>query len=90
MHHPYKFDNFVLSSYIVRVYGERDGTIFTDDINEAYEKIIFWLKKLFMLSAGNAGKKHIKELTRPLNVWTQNTSLRSISLEAIYTMPALL
>ena len=28
------------------VWGERDGTLFTHDLNEAYEKIIFWRKNL--------------------------------------------
>ena len=26
------------------VWGERDGTLFTDDLNEAYGKIVFWRK----------------------------------------------
>ena len=43
-----------------------------------------------MLPTGNAGKKYIKEVTRLLNAWTQNTPLRSISLKAIHTMLALL
>ena len=43
-----------------------------------------------MLPTGNAGKKYIKEVTKLLNAWTQDTPLRSISLKAIHTMPALL
>ena len=72
------------------VWGERDGTLFTDDLNEAYEKTVFWRKNLFTLPTGNAGKKYIKEVTKLLNTWTQDTPLRSISLKAIYTMSALL
>ena len=47
-------------------WGERDGTLFTDDLNEAYEKIVFWSKNIFMLPTRNAGKKCI----RLLNTWT--------------------
>ena len=72
------------------VWGERDGTLFTDDLNDAYEKIVFWRKNLFMSPTENAGKKHIKEVTRLLNAWTQDTPLRSISLKAIHTMLVLL
>ena len=72
------------------VWGERDGTLFTDDLNDAYEKIVFWRKNLFMSSTENAGKKDIKEVTRLLNAWTQDTPLRSISLKTIHTMLVLL
>ena len=42
------------------VWGKRDGTLITDNLNEAYEKIVFWRRNLFMLPTGNAGKKYIK------------------------------
>ena len=72
------------------LWGERDGARFTDDLNEAYEKIVFWRKNIFMLPTRNVGKKYIKEVTRILNTWIQDTPLRSISLKAIHPMPALL
>ena len=49
------------------MWGERDGTFFTDDLNETYEKIVFWRENLLRLPTGNAGKKYIKEVTRLLN-----------------------
>ena len=30
------------------VWGERDGALFRDDLNEAYEKRAFWRKKIFL------------------------------------------
>ena len=39
------------------VWGERDGTLFTDNLIETYEKRVFWRKNLFLLPAGNAEKK---------------------------------
>ena len=44
------------------VWGERDGTLFTDDLNEVYQKIVFWRKNLFMLPTGNAGNTSKKSL----------------------------
>lgn len=71
-------------------WGERDGTAFTNDLDKAYEKIVFWKKNLFILPTGNAGKNYIKEVTKLLNAWTQDSPLRQVSLKAIHTMPALL
>ena len=69
---------------------ERDGIRFKDDLNEAYEKTVFWRKNLFTLPTGKAENKYIKEVTKLLNAWTQNTPLKSINLKVIHTMPALL
>ena len=80
----------VFSPVTSLMWEERDGTRFTDDLNEAYEKIVFWRKNLFMLPTGKPGKKYIKEVTRLLNAWTQDTPLRSISLKAMQTMLILL
>ena len=40
--------------------GERNGPLFIDYLNEAYEKIAFWGKIFFMLPTVNAGKKYTK------------------------------
>ena len=79
----------VLSPVTSFVWVERYGALFTDDLKEAYEEIVFWRKNIFMLPTENAGKKYIKEVTRLLNVGTQNTPLRSINLKGMHTMPAL-
>ena len=80
----------VFSPVTAFLWGERDGTLFTDDLNVAYEKIVLWRKNLFMLPTGNAGKKYIKDVTKLLNTWAQDSPLRSISLKAIHNMLALL
>ena len=71
------------------VWGERDGTLFTDDLNEAYQKIVFW-RKIFLwyqleMQERNTSKKS-------LDSWADehNIQQRSISLKAIHTMPTLL
>ena len=37
-----------------------------------------------------AGKKFFDEISRILNLWTNNTPLKNIALKAIHVMPALL
>ena len=55
------------------LWGERD------DLIEAYEKIVFWRKNLFMLRTGSVGKKYNKVVTRLLNAWTQDTQLNLLA-----------
>ena len=43
-----------------------------------------------MLPTGNCGKQYIQELTRLINAWVDESSLKEISLKAIMVMPALL
>ena len=40
------------------VWGERDGTLFTD-LNEAYEKIAFWRKNLIVTQERKTSKKSL-------------------------------
>ena len=39
---------------------------------------------------GAAGKKFIREVTRLLNSWYENSALARISMKAVHIMPALL
>ena len=43
------------------------GSVIVQDINDCYEKIVFWRRNLFMLPNGAAGKNFIREITRLLN-----------------------
>ena len=43
-----------------------------------------------MVPIGTAGKKFIDEISRLLNLQTDNTPLKNIALKAIHVMPALL
>ena len=43
-----------------------------------------------MVPTGAAGKKIIHQISRLLNLWTNDTSLKNIALKAIHIMPALL
>ena len=43
-----------------------------------------------MMPSGAAGKKCIKEITRPLKLWIQDSPLKSTALKAIHVMSPLL
>ena len=43
-----------------------------------------------MAPSGRGGKKFIKEITRLVNLWPEDSPLENIALKAIYVMPALL
>ena len=59
-------------------------------INSMYEQIVHWRKNLFMVPSGAAGKSYIKEVTRLINSWNENSPLKSIALKAVHIMPSLL
>ena len=71
-------------------WGERKGSDFTDDLNIAYKQIVFWRQNLFLLPSGKYGKKFIREITRVINCWVDDTALKSVALKPIMVMPALL
>ena len=43
-----------------------------------------------MVPSGGGDKKFIKEITRLINLWTNDSPLENIALKAIHIMPALL
>ena len=72
------------------LWGETKGSNFVKDLDTMYEKIVYWRQNLFLLPSGRPGKKFIKEITRLVNSWIDNTALKQFSLKAIMVMPALL
>ena len=66
------------------------GRIHQKDLEEAYNRIAYWRKNIFMVLTGDAGKKFIDEISRLLNLRTNNTPLKNIAFKAIHVMPALL
>ena len=85
--------NDVLNEAQVReryYWKEVPANIFERDIQQVYYKIVYWRKNRFMVPSGGGGKKFIKEITRLINLWTNNSPLENIALKAIHVMPALL
>ena len=66
------------------------GSTFEKDLYNAYEKIVQWKKNLFMLPSAAAGKWYVEDVTRLIELWIQDTPLKSISLKSIHAIPALL
>jgi hypothetical protein len=71
-------------------WGNKDGTAISKEITEAYEKVVYWRKNLFMLPTGAIGKEYIRELTRLFQAWTYNTPESKIAMKAVHLMPNLL
>ncbi|XP_057308911.1 uncharacterized protein LOC130647166 [Hydractinia symbiolongicarpus] len=71
-------------------WGNERGTDAIDQINSCYKKIVFWRRNLFMLSNGATGKNFLREVTRLLNSWVENSPIKCIALKAMHVMPALL
>ncbi|XP_066919036.1 uncharacterized protein [Clytia hemisphaerica] len=71
-------------------WGDIKGTDFERLINNSYEKIVYWRKNLFKLPSGRTGKDFIREVTRLLNAWIEDSPLGVVSMKAVHIMPALL
>ena len=71
-------------------WNQVEGKKFFSDLTTVYDRIVYWKKNLFLLPSGHAGKQFVKELTRIINTWTNDSPLRIIAMKAIHVMPALL
>ena len=54
-------------------WGERKGSDFTHDLDLAYEQIAYWCQNLFLLPSGKSGNEFIREITRLINCWIDNS-----------------
>ena len=66
------------------------GSTIEKDLVHIYEKVVFWRRNLFMMPNGSSGKAYIRETTRLLNSWSENSPLKDCAMRAIHVMPALL
>ena len=66
------------------------NTISSNSINIIYDKVVFWLKNLFLLPSGFCGKRYIQETARLLNEWIHGSPLHRISFKKVMLMPNLL
>lgn len=71
-------------------WGETPGSMFQCQLNQAYEKVVYWRRNLFLVPTGNAGKQFIKETTSLINCYVDDSAMKEIALKAIMVMPALL
>ena len=68
-------------------WNEKPGTTFVNELNNAYDKIVYPIKNLFLLPTGAAGKSFINEMTRMIKAGIYDTPIKAI---ALHVMPALL
>ena len=71
-------------------WNEKTGTTFINELNNAYDKIVYWRKNLFFLLTGVWGKIFMNEMTWMIISWVYDTPVKNISLKALHVMPALL
>ena len=68
----------------------KPGQLFSEELNTAYEKIVFYKQNIFKLPSGTAGKEFIREMTRLLRQWSSKSALRDVAWKCIMVLPALL
>ena len=68
-------------------WGERNGEEAVKEIEEAYKKIVFWKKDLFMLPTDAVGKNYITEVTKLVNQWVYYLPIKNIAFKAIHAIP---
>ena len=48
-------------------WNEKPGTLFVNELNNAYEKIVYWRKNLFLPPTRATGKCFVNEMTGLIN-----------------------
>ena len=59
-------------------------------INEAYEKVVYWQKNIFELPKGKNGKDFVNEMTTWIDRWSNKTKYREFAFKALFIMPNIL
>ena len=62
------------------VWGSYNMTDIELIINATYDEIVHWRRNIFILPSGAAGKAFIRETTRLLELWTNDTNINHIAL----------
>ena len=71
-------------------WGEKDGTTFTALLDKAYEQTVHWRRNVFELPRWKMGSAFIRELSRLIEAYNDDTALEKIAMKAVVVMPALL
>ena len=66
------------------LWGERNGEEVA--IEETYEKILFWKKNLFMLLTCAFSRGYIIWVTKLINEWLNDSSLKNIIFKVIHVI----
>ena len=71
-------------------YNIVDGPTFIKTIDGIYENIVRWMKNLFMLPSGKAGKEFIRLNTEWMNIFNNHGIFQAIALKVVMVLPGLL
>ena len=69
---------------------EKDGDTITALLDKVYEKTVHWRQNVFELPRGRIGSAFVRELSRLIEAYSDDTVLESIAMKAVMVMPALL
>ncbi len=73
------------------MWGEHTFEDLEQIINAVYEEVVLWRKNIFLLPSGAAGKSYIRETTRLVDAWNNNSeALCNVALKVVMIMPHLL
>ena len=67
-----------------------EGSSVVDSIQAAYSEIVHWRQNLFTVPYGSAGKAFVKEMTRLLRAFSEQSSLEGIAVKASMVLPTLI
>ena len=79
----------VYSSYTFK-WNQVDGKMFSEHLNLIYDTIVYWKKNVVLLPTGAAGKNYIREVTRLIHAWFNDTQLKDVALKVVHVIPVLL
>ena len=75
----------------VTIWGDHTSEDVAQIGNAIYEEVVFWKRNIFKLPSGAAGKRYIKETTRLINIWNENSvPLVDSALKFLMIMPSIL
>ena len=73
------------------VWGDHSYDDLLQICNSVYDEVVYWKKHLFKLPSGKTGKRYIKEMTRLIDLWNDNSLyISNFSLKLLMVMPSLL
>lgn len=71
-------------------WGECEGHEAVDAINDCYNVVVHWVRNLFKVPFGKAGKGFVQELSRLIRSYSDNSALESVAIKASLIFPPLM
>ena len=68
------------------MWGDVDGNTFSSLLDQVYDEIVHWRRKIFPLPTGKGGKMFVSELSHLFNVYYPGSSLEGVALKAAMSL----